>query len=469
MTTKLTKKEKKMVAAVKQSLSNTAGTRRRRRRRNRRARRGMVGRTEAPLAVNAPFQYGHPKIMSGVDFCIVKHKEYLGDLRFPVDGESFDEEAIISYLGNPADPDSFPWLSQIAKMYEKYRFKRVIYHFRPYKSADKSGQIILVPFYDVLDEDPESKEQFMQSPHALMSKLWANASCVAIDNGTPMKVEKYTRYHPISTGQDAKTYDEYKFFVYMQQSSEEIEPVGGTLEVEYEVELYKPRPNPGEVVVFDWNPNAHTGDDLFDPTKLDQVFGQQTVRSVKPGSIWNVLEFVRDFTGHMLTTWDANDGGTPHVALNGPGNFNAIRVNNASGTKDVSYLMGSLHARAGTQMVVARSGTSPHPVMNNVKLVLGTMLKDFFTYWLPATAVPMFEVKTHNGKIRGVLGTRIINGMYVPEKNETILKVFSRQKHIDLERLEKSLDFKVPVSVIKEGKDSRSSSSSLKKTNTLFG
>lgn len=82
---------------------------------------------------------------------------------------------------NPADPATFPWLSKVASLYQKYKFEQLIFEFRSntsdYSAAGPLGTVILSPVYNVLADVPQSKQQLEAYAHAVSSKPSNSMMC----------------------------------------------------------------------------------------------------------------------------------------------------------------------------------------------------------------------------------------------------------------------------------------------------
>jgi len=82
--------------------------------------------------------------------------EYIGEVTGSV---AF---AVTQYAVNPGVAATFPWLSQKAKLYERYRFKKLEFYYKPEVtqfSANGIGKVILAADYDAGDAPPATKQQ----------------------------------------------------------------------------------------------------------------------------------------------------------------------------------------------------------------------------------------------------------------------------------------------------------------------
>lgn len=82
---------------------------------------------------------------------------------------------------NPADNSTFPWLSRIANLYQKYRFKQLIFEFRSntsdYAASGPMGNVIFSPVYNVLADQPVTKQQLEAFAHAVSTKPSNSIMC----------------------------------------------------------------------------------------------------------------------------------------------------------------------------------------------------------------------------------------------------------------------------------------------------
>jgi hypothetical protein len=146
---------------------------------------------------------------------------------------------------NPGQATTFPWLSTIAKQYEKYRFKslRFIYkpevtQFNPTSAA--VGKVMMNCDYDASDAPPTSKQQVEDTkPHA---DCMPYEQLVLVLNPFEMHVNsdaKYVRPAGLPGGTDIKTYDCGNLYVSNQGQTANAVNLG-ELHVDYIVELSIP-------------------------------------------------------------------------------------------------------------------------------------------------------------------------------------------------------------------------------------
>jgi len=106
-------------------------------------------------AIKRPHHGVHKPYTSNKDHeSCVTHSEYLGDLISNGTTNSFIAQ---NYAINPANIGTFPWLSSTAINYQNYRFKKLVFEYRPLVSNSTSsasgslvsmGKVILAVQYD---------------------------------------------------------------------------------------------------------------------------------------------------------------------------------------------------------------------------------------------------------------------------------------------------------------------------------
>jgi len=106
----------------------------------------------------------------------ISNCEYVTDLMSGGSGFSLSTMSL-----QPTDSNSFPWLSRVAMLYQKYRFKQLIFEFRSncsdYAASGPLGNVIFSPVYNVLADLPVSKQQLEAFSHAVSTKPSNSIMC----------------------------------------------------------------------------------------------------------------------------------------------------------------------------------------------------------------------------------------------------------------------------------------------------
>lgn len=183
-----------------------------------------------------------PPIFEGPDYVTVRHREYLGDI------SSTSAFTNSSYVINPGNQTTFPWLSMIADQFEQYRFNGLIFEFVS-TSADALnstntalGNVILATDYDAEDSAYANQQQMLSAMFSNSGKPSCNIMH-AIECAPDSLVTQwlYVRSSSVSNGPDARLYDLGNFQVatYGSQAAAVI----GQLWVTYSITFQKPQMN----------------------------------------------------------------------------------------------------------------------------------------------------------------------------------------------------------------------------------
>jgi hypothetical protein len=137
----------------------------------------ITGSGDYTVQSNSIARFGH-KISNGTDVPTfsrgkrslrVHHREYIGDVVSSGSANTFD---VNSYVINPGDPITFPWLSGIASQYDQWQPNGIVFAFKStsatFNGTDQSlGTVILASDYDTLDLTYSSKQEMENSEFAV--------------------------------------------------------------------------------------------------------------------------------------------------------------------------------------------------------------------------------------------------------------------------------------------------------------
>lgn len=106
---------------------------------------------------------------------------------------AFSTSAVNStWLINPRNSILFPWLSQIARAYDLYRFKRLTFEYVPSVPSTTPGQIVMALDYDVKDANLATTPEVLQSYAGAVTSQVYVPSIVQFDGErTVLKDHKY--------------------------------------------------------------------------------------------------------------------------------------------------------------------------------------------------------------------------------------------------------------------------------------
>lgn len=176
---------------------------------------------------------------------VIRFQEYLGDVRTSGTAGAFSSR---SYLINAGNPDTFPFLSQIAANYEQYEIEGMLFEFRS-TSADALnsvntalGTVMMATQYDVLDTEFASKTEMLNYEFSTSTK--PSASCIHMIECDPRQTSVNNLYvlynQAVPDMADPRLYNLGRFTVAttgFQGTDVNI----GEIHVTYQVKLLKPK------------------------------------------------------------------------------------------------------------------------------------------------------------------------------------------------------------------------------------
>jgi hypothetical protein len=178
-----------------------------------------------------------------------------------------------SYPINPGQAVTFPWLAKEAALFEKYRFSRLEFYFRPevsaFAGAGQTGKVMLSCDYDASDAPPTTKQQVEDThPHSDGMPYESFALVLEPRELNPLSDAKYVRPGGLPGATDIKTYDCGNLFV-STIAINGANTVLGELRVRYTVTL--------DVPVLDSNASAPANNSV---AQFNAPAGQALVTTV---------------------------------------------------------------------------------------------------------------------------------------------------------------------------------------------
>lgn len=176
---------------------------------------------------------------------VVRFQEYLGDIRTSPTAGAFKIE---SYLLNAGNPETFPWLSQLAANYEQYEIEGMLFQFKS-TSADALnsvntalGTVMMATQYDVIDQPFTSKTEMLNYEFSTSCK--PSDTCLHMIECDPRQTSVSNLYvlynQDVPSNADPRLYNLGRFSIAttgFQGTSVNI----GELHVTYQVKLLKPK------------------------------------------------------------------------------------------------------------------------------------------------------------------------------------------------------------------------------------
>jgi len=200
---------------------------------------------EGAIRSNSPPQFAGGK--DGNGNVMPRRREYLGDVVSP--GSAFNAT---TYVINPENPSTFPWLSAMALLYEQYRIHGMVFEFKTTSATaigslnTALGSVMLATQYNVLEKPFISKLQMDQYEFAVATN--PSISCIHPIECDPQKGAPeylFTNTSSLSQNGDPRLSNFANFTIATegQQAGAKI----GELWISYEIEFCKPRLDTGIV------------------------------------------------------------------------------------------------------------------------------------------------------------------------------------------------------------------------------
>jgi hypothetical protein len=134
----------------------------------------------AGVSQTRPVRRTAPRVTSSKGTITVMHKEYLGDIATLSTGAVVTSptyssgESVLSL--NPTNPSMFPWLCNIARNYDYFRFKRVRVVYVPLCSTATVGRVMLAHDPDGTDVVPYNRPALSSYECSVDSSCWGITS-----------------------------------------------------------------------------------------------------------------------------------------------------------------------------------------------------------------------------------------------------------------------------------------------------
>lgn len=231
---------------------------------------------------------------------IVSHREYFADVN------STNPFTVVSFNINPGRVTMFPWLSNLAMNYERYKFLSLKVHFRTGAPTTSPGKLGIYADYDATDPAPTTKQLAYANRNFVDCPIWGNCTWTAASEDL-RRLPSYYVYDGNTTEVD-HALDLSDLGVLNVCTSMDPSPnLSGELFVEYVVQLMTPSPR--LPIATPQPPARQTEDVSLSLEGLESVepFGPSSTffnAGITPLSdnlvIWasnTALQFVSDFYG----------------------------------------------------------------------------------------------------------------------------------------------------------------------------
>jgi len=169
----------------------------------------------------------------------VRHKEYLGQIP---SSQNFTVQGFFPL--NPGRADTFPWLTSIARRFQEYSFKGIVFHYVPTSGSISTtqalGSVMMQTTYRTTDSAPASKiemlNEYWSCETVPFETLAHPIECDPKEN--PFNIQ-YVRTGEVPSTESKLSYDLGTMYIATSGQSTN-GTILGDIWVTYEVELKKP-------------------------------------------------------------------------------------------------------------------------------------------------------------------------------------------------------------------------------------
>lgn len=240
----------------------------------------------APVAVGYRRTNPVARINGRGNVVVIQHREYIADIIGSVG------YTVLGFPINPGVGTTFPWLSILARNFEKYRFRRCTFCFESSVATTTAGVVLSAIDLDANDPAPPTKQIIMAYQGANRSNVWAE-HCT---NLPEMQPELYVRTATAPSGTDIKTYDAGNLWLATQGEVDNTTPIG-ELYVDYVVELHVP-----QLASVANNPSLSVNNTVTNFTGATFTGSFPFITGLSVGSLASDLGFLLPLNARILVT-----------------------------------------------------------------------------------------------------------------------------------------------------------------------
>jgi len=202
-----------------------------------------IERSEVPVSFSSKVSVKKPRL-GGSGRLNVTHAEFLSDVTTDVGYKGGFNVMQVSI--NPGLAKVFPWLSNIARNFQEYQFKKLTFYFVSECSSSTAGQFAITASYDPSLPAPSLESDFSNYEGMITDNVWKNVTFDVSPKGMNSQLHYYVRGSNPNTvikNEDIKLLDCAN--VYLAYTNAAAATSLGKVWVEYSVDLLRPFSNTG--------------------------------------------------------------------------------------------------------------------------------------------------------------------------------------------------------------------------------
>lgn len=226
----------------------------------------IVHRSAAPANTSFKFRAPIPSYTGVKDGIRIRHTEYVQDVQSSAVAKAYHAS---KFVLNPANSDTFPWLSDQATSYATYKFHSLSFRIGSLVSTSNDGMFGMCATPDINDAVPTNKTNFMQYENAVRNNVW-QAATYSVPKDVLHRLPEYLTA-VVGSGDTDSTKQMGALFL-CSQGLAGTSVDFGELYVTYDVELIHPQSPNSDALHFESIPEAnnlwHTANTLKAPSTI---------------------------------------------------------------------------------------------------------------------------------------------------------------------------------------------------------
>lgn len=163
----------------------------------------------------------------------VEHEEFIADIPGSV---AFSNQGIPV---NPGLISTFPWLAQMAPLYESYQMEALKFRFESTSGSTATGSVMLAMEYDATDPPATVKQQLSNYRSYVRSAPWEECECISLAEDLKKRSSYFVRSGALNSSQNINLFDVGTLNV-ATQGQANTAPIG-ELYVKYRVRFQTPQ------------------------------------------------------------------------------------------------------------------------------------------------------------------------------------------------------------------------------------
>jgi len=154
-------------------------------------------------------------------------------------GNTYAKREPFRYNINPADGATFPWLSNVASRFEKYKFKSLTFSYQPTCPTTTAGGIGLAIVYDAADDIPNNRTELFNAESCVRAAVYDGLSLPCKKVHLNKVLHTRDLHHGLVDANELRTSDVGYMIAAIYNVDHDVQY--GDLYVSYEVEFSGPK------------------------------------------------------------------------------------------------------------------------------------------------------------------------------------------------------------------------------------